>query len=112
MIEGSLKTEGEIERGEREWEREPGEEESFGPALLLLLLPPGGGEISTPGRWGRQSLRNPTGMRVPSSPSCLLLLALLAGQASAYVDDDNEAIVIEGMTEIDHRKILFDNYRS
>ena len=29
MIEGSLKTEGEIERGEREWEREPGEEESW-----------------------------------------------------------------------------------
>jgi hypothetical protein len=34
-------------------------------------------------------------MRVPSS-SCLLLL--LSGQALAYLDEANEAIVIEGMT--------------
>jgi hypothetical protein len=50
--------------------------------------------------WARQSLMNPAGMRVastilPSSP--FLSVLLLVAQASAFVDDDNDAIVIEGM---------------
>jgi hypothetical protein len=44
----------------------------------------------------RQSARNPAGMRFSSS-CCLLLLGLVL-QAAAFVDEDNDAIVIEGMT--------------